>query len=65
MGSISLVIAEGRALLCETMKTVLDGDPDGTLTRRGPKYPSVVVMSEELKPDVLVSTGICQMMMAS
>ena len=36
-----------------------------TLTRRGPMYPSVVVMSEELKPDVLVSTGICQMMMAS
>jgi hypothetical protein len=28
MGPIRLVIAEGRALLCETMKTVLDGDPD-------------------------------------
>lgn len=28
MGPIRLVIAEGRASLCETMKTVLEGDPE-------------------------------------
>ena len=65
MGPIRLVIAEGRALLCETMKTVLDGDPDVHADAPGTEVSSVVVMSEELKPDVLVSTGICQMMMAS
>jgi hypothetical protein len=28
MSPICLVIAEGQALPCETMKIVLDGDPD-------------------------------------
>jgi DNA-binding NarL/FixJ family response regulator len=51
------VIAEGRALFCETMKTVLEGEPDMRVEALANDGHSALVLSEELKPDVLVLDG--------
>jgi DNA-binding NarL/FixJ family response regulator len=54
---IRLVIAEGRALFCETMKTVLEDEPDMRVDALANEGHSALVLSEELKPDVLVLDG--------
>ena len=56
-GPIRLVIAEGRALFCETMKTVLEAEPDMRVDALAHEGHSALVLSEELKPDVLVLDG--------
>jgi DNA-binding NarL/FixJ family response regulator len=56
-GPIRLVIAEGRALFCETMKTVLEAEPDMRVQALANEGHSALVLSEELKPDVLVLDG--------
>ena len=56
-GPIRLVIAEGRALFCETMKTVLEAEPDMRVEALANEGHSALVLSEELKPDVLVLDG--------
>jgi RNA polymerase sigma factor (sigma-70 family) len=56
-GPIRLVIAEGRALFCETMKFVLEGEPDMRVDGLATEGHSAVMLSEELKPDVLVLDG--------
>jgi len=56
-GPIRLVIAEGRALFCETMKTVLEVEPDMRVVALANEGHSVLMLSEELKPDVLVLDG--------
>lgn len=56
-GPIRLVIAEGRALFCETMKTVLDGEPDMRVEALATEGHSAVVLAKELEPDVVVLDG--------
>jgi DNA-binding NarL/FixJ family response regulator len=56
-GPISLVIAEGRALLCETIKVVLEGEPDLRVEALATEWHTALVLSAEVKPDVLVLDG--------
>jgi len=56
-GPISVVIAEGRALFCETMKLMLDVEPDMCVQAIAHEGPRVLELSEELEPDVLVLDG--------
>jgi DNA-binding NarL/FixJ family response regulator len=56
-GPIRVVIAEGRVLFCETMKIVLDGEPDMCVQAIAHEWPRVLELSEGLKPDVLVIDG--------
>lgn len=54
---IRLVIAEGRVLFCETIKTVLEGEPDMRVEAVAHEGHGALVWSKELKPDVLVLDG--------
>ncbi len=54
---IHVVIAEGRVLFCETMKIVLDAEPDMCVQAIAHEGPRVLELSEELAPDVLVLDG--------
>jgi DNA-binding NarL/FixJ family response regulator len=56
-GPIRVVIAEGRGLFCETIKIVLDGEPDMCVQAFAHEGPSALELSEELRPDVLVLDG--------
>jgi len=56
-GLIHLVIAESRALFCETMKAVLEGEPDMRVEALANEGHTALMLSEELKPDVLVLDG--------
>ncbi len=55
--SIRLVIAEGRALFCETIEIVLEAEPDMRVEALANEGHSALMLSEELKPDVLVLDG--------
>jgi DNA-binding NarL/FixJ family response regulator len=54
---IRVVIAEGRVLFCETMKIVLDVEPDMCVQAIAHEGPRVLELSEDLEPDVLVLDG--------
>jgi DNA-binding NarL/FixJ family response regulator len=56
-GPIHLVIAGNRGLFWETMKIVLDGEPDMCVRAFSHEGRSAFELSEELKPDVLVLDG--------
>ncbi|MGH2699409.1 MAG: response regulator [Actinomycetota bacterium] len=51
------MIAEGRALFCETMKAVLEGEPDLRVEALASEWHTALALSEELRPDVLVLDG--------
>ena len=53
-GPIRLVLAEGRALFCETMKAVLEREPDMEVVEVARDGHSALVTSGRVRPDVLV-----------
>jgi len=54
---IHLIIAGARAPFCETMKTVLEGEPEMRVVALAHEGHGTIVLAEELRPDVVILVG--------